>query len=69
MEEIVIGNSDYTRKEMENGEYSWLTIGTSAKEFIDTIESYESAGYTVTFRTSFFRRIFGMGKYQVVASK
>jgi len=66
MEKIKIGNSDYSRKQMEQGDNGW-TIGCSAKYFLDTIKQYENKGYTVKFETSIWRKIFGMGIYKVMA--
>lgn len=66
MEKIKIGNSDYSRKQMEQGDIGW-TIGCSSKYFLDTIKQYESEGFTVKFETSILRKIFGMGIYEVVA--
>lgn len=67
-EKIKIGATDYSRKEMESGDIGW-SIGTSAKEFMETIKLYEREGYTVSFETSLFRKIFGLGIYKVVARK
>jgi hypothetical protein len=64
MEKIKIGNSDYTKQQMEQGVYGW---GTSAREYIETIKQYENEGYTVKFETSIWRKIFGIGIYKVVA--
>ena len=63
---IIIGNSDYSREEMEKEPYGW---GVPASSYLETIKSYEEKGYKVTFNTSLLRRIFCMGKYQVVATK
>lgn len=66
MEKIKIGNSDYTREEMEQGVYGW---GTSSSEFLQTIKTYEAEGYTVKFKTNLWRRIFAFGIYKVIAYK
>lgn len=68
MEKIEIGNSDYSREEIDKGIKGW-TIGNSPDTFSNTIKEYESEGYTVKFETSFFRRIFGVSVYKVVAYK
>lgn len=65
---IKIGISDYTRKEMEQNGGGWF-IGISAHEYLEAIADWERAGYTVKFETSLLRRIFGLGKYKVMAYK
>lgn len=65
-EKIIIGNSDYTRSEMEERNSGW---GTSSEEFLFTIKNYESKGYTVRFETSLFRRLFSSCIYKVIAIK
>jgi hypothetical protein len=67
-EKIKIGTSDYSRKEMESGDIGWA-IGTSTNDYMETIELYEREGYTVSFETSLFRKLFGLGIYKVVARK
>lgn len=66
-EKVVIGNSDYTREEMESGIY-W-GLGDSAEDFLNTILAVEREGYEVRFETNIFRRIFGLGIYKVVGYK
>lgn len=66
MEKINIGNTDYTKAQMEKGVYGW---GTSNEEFLQTIRTYEADGYTVKFETNLLRRIFAIGIYKVVAYK
>ena len=66
MEKVKIGNSDYSRIQMEQGDSGW-TIGCSAEYFLNTIKQYENEGYTVKFETSIWRKIFGWGIYKVVA--
>lgn len=63
---IVIGNSDYSREEMESGlaEGGW---GTDTDEYLRRIKYYENTGRIVKFETSLFRRLFGIGKYRVVS--
>ncbi len=63
---IIIGNSDYDRKELEDGRCGW---GTTSNDFLETITEYESLGFEVRFETSFFRKIFGVTKYKVVGYK
>lgn len=67
-EKIVIGQSDYTREEMRNGNIGW-TFGTSSSTFLDIIAHYEHDGYEVKFETNLIQRIFGLGKYKVTAYK
>ena len=67
MEKIEIGNSDYSREEIENG--SGISIGTSPKIFYARIREFENAGYTVKFETSLWQKIFGLSKYKVNAYK
>lgn len=62
MEQIIIGNSDYNRKELEDNKWGW---GNTAIEFIRTINHYEDIGYEVKFETNIFRLLFGI-KYKVV---
>jgi len=64
MEKINIGNSDYSREEMEQGLYGF---GTSAKEFLNVIMRFEKDGYQVKFETSIWRKIFSSAIYKVVA--
>ena len=66
MEKIKIGNSDYTKEQMQKGVHGW---GTSDKDFLETIKQYEDDGYTVKFETSIWRKIFCVGIYSVVAIK
>ena len=68
IEKIIIGNSDYTRKEMESGTDSW-TIGSSSNHFLSVIKHYEKLGFTVKFETSIWRKLFGIGIYKVIAYK
>ena len=68
MEKVVIGESDYTRKQMEDGDTSWA-IGSSGREYLETIKWYEEHGFRVEFETNIFRRIFAIGIYKVVAYK
>jgi hypothetical protein len=63
---IPIGNSDYTRSELECDVWGW---GVSSDYFLKTIQAFEDAGCIVRFETSLFRRIFGIAKYKVVAYK
>lgn len=63
MDCVIIGNSDYSRKQMEEGSSGW---GVSSSEFLETIREYEIQGYDVKFETSIFRMIFGVTKYRVV---
>ena len=65
IDKVIIGTSDYTREQMENGE-SAGAFGTSAEDFINVIESYEEDGYDVFFKRNPFR-LFAMGKYRVIA--
>jgi hypothetical protein len=67
-EKIKIGNSDYTREEMQKGDSVWA-IGCSSDYFLKIIKQYEDAGYEVKFETNFFRRIFGIATYKVIAYK
>lgn len=67
-EKILIGKSDYTRKEIESGNMGW-SIGSTDKEFLRRILEYENDSYTVIFKTNIFRRIFGFGTYKVIAFK
>jgi len=66
MEKIKIGVSDYTREQIQNGA---IGIGSSNREFLDHIKSYEDEGYTVEFQTSLFRKIFLLGLYKIIAIK
>lgn len=68
MEKIEIGNSDYSREEIEKGISGW-TIGHTPNYFLNTIREFESEGYTVKFETNFWQRIFGMSIYKVFAYK
>ena len=65
---LLIGRSDYTRKQMESGDSNggW---GTTTALFLKTISLYEKDGYTVKFETNLFRKIFGVGIYKVIAYK
>mgnify|MGYP001558495112 CR=1 FL=1 len=67
-EKIIIGDSDYSRKQIESRESDggW---GDSARDVLKTIREYENNGYEVKFETSLFRKIFCMGIYRVVAYK
>jgi hypothetical protein len=64
MDCVIIGNSDYNRKQMEEEVCSRLEISPS--EFLEAIREYEIQGYDVKFETSLFRMIFGVTKYKVV---
>ena len=66
MEKIKIGNSDYTKEQMQKGVYG---LGTSDKDFLEIIKQYEDDGYTVKFETSIWKKIFCTGIYSVVAIK
>ncbi len=68
MEKIIIGNSDYSRKEIEDG-IKGYTIGSSSNDVLETIKYYEGKGYTVKFETSIFRKIFAIAIYKIVAYK
>lgn len=68
-EEIFIGNSDYSRKQMENGEYDRFLVIGDADSFLAEIAKYEKLGYEIKFKTSFFRKLFGITVYSVVAIK
>ncbi len=68
MEEIKIGNSDYSRKQMEEGDIGW-SIGDSTNHFLNTIKQYEDDGYTIKFEKSIWRMIFGPAIYKVMAIK
>ena len=63
MQQIIIGNSDYNRKELEDNKCGW---GNTALEFIKTINYYEDNGYEVRFETNIFRILFGKTKYKIV---
>ncbi len=63
---VKIGNSDYTRKQMEE-EVHIFAIGTTSEHFLETIQAYERRGYIVKFETNIFRWIFGWGRYKVMA--
>ena len=66
---VKIGTSDYTREQMESGNTGW-ELGTSSKEYLETIAAYEDLGYKVKFETNFFRRIgwsWDLGLYKVIA--
>ena len=65
-DKVIIGNSDYTRKEIENGA-GWV-IGNPVN-FLQTIRAVEREGYTVKFETSLFRKILCVSKYRVVGYK
>ena len=67
IERVIIGNSDYTRKQMESGK-SFGAWG-STLEFLELIKMVERNGYVVKFETNLFRRIFGLGIYKVVGYK
>lgn len=64
MKKIKIGNSDFTRKQLEEGVWTW---GTSAWECTETIRHFEREGYVVKFETSILRKIFCIGKFKIVA--
>jgi len=64
MTKIHVGNSDYTRQQMEQGAKG---CGDSAEYFLDTIKKYEDDGYTVKFETSIWRKFFCVGIYKVIA--
>jgi hypothetical protein len=67
---VILGNSDYTRDQMVNGDAdSVWAIGDSASYFLNIIQSYEDDGYVIKFETSFIRKLFGVGKYKVIAYK
>ena len=68
MNKVVIGNSDFSREEIENGK-SYHAIGVPAQYLIETIENFENEGYEVKFETSFWRKIFGVGIFKIVAYK
>lgn len=68
MEKIEIGNSDYSREEIDNGIKGW-TIGNSPDTFSNTIKEFEREGYVVKFETSLWQKIFGLSKYKVNAYK
>jgi DNA-binding Lrp family transcriptional regulator len=68
MEIFTIGTSDYTRKQIESGDMGW-SIGASPSEFIERIKEYEDDGYTITFKTSLWRKIFCLGIYKIIATK
>lgn len=63
MQKIVIGNSDFNRKELEDNKYGW---GNSSQEFLRTIIEYENQGFEIQFETNLIRLIFGTTKYKVV---
>ena len=65
--EYTIGQSDYNRKRVEQGNLGW-TIGDEDL-LLSTIKIFEKNGYTVEFRTNIFRRLFALGIYKVVAIK
>jgi hypothetical protein len=65
---IVIGESDYSRVQMENDECG-DGFGTSSKYFLEVIKTFEDAGFTVVFKTNIFRLIFALGTYKVIAYK
>lgn len=66
MEKITIGNSDYTREEIESGAHgAWGDVHT----FLELIYMCERKGYTIVFKTSLLRRIFCTGKYKVIGIK
>lgn len=62
---IIIGNSDYSREQVEKGNI--VSVGCSRSELLQVIENYERAGYEIKFETNLFRRIFGIGIYRIVA--
>ena len=67
-EKRVIGESDYTREEIESGKTNG-SFGTPAIIFKARLAEYEKQGYTIKFETSIFRKIFAVGKYKIVAYK
>jgi hypothetical protein len=67
MEKIVIGQSDYPRKAIEENKCGW-TLG-STTTFLETIKLLEENGYTIKFETSLFRRLFALGIYKIIAYK
>ena len=71
-QKITIGISDYSRNQIESGDFGnncgWI-LGCSKSDFIDAIEKYEKQGYMIEFKTSLLRKIFCAGKYKIVASK
>jgi hypothetical protein len=68
MKKIIIGHSDYSREEMISEKaFGGFRFGVSPDTYLECIQTLENAGYFVKFETSFFRKIFGIGKYRVVA--
>lgn len=66
MKGIKIGETDYSRDEIEDNKCG-AAFGTSADYFLSVIREYEEAGYSVKFETSLWRRLFSLCKYVVVA--
>ena len=62
-----IGESDYSRQEIESNSCGW-TWG-SINAVLEAIKEAESNGYDVIFKTSLLRRIFCLGKYKIIAKK
>lgn len=68
IKKIIIGNSDYTRSEIEEGKCK-NAFGSTRTQFLEQILIVERYGYVVKFKTNILRRIFCLGKYRVVAYK
>lgn len=67
VEKIIIGYSDYSRKEMESGK-AFGGVGSIVSEWIQSIKHYEENGYKVIFKTNILRKILSV-KFKVVAIK
>lgn len=67
-EKIVIGYSDYSRKEMESGK-AFGGIGSMVSEWLESIKHYESIGYKVVFKSNIGIWILKGVKFKVIAIK
>ena len=67
-EKIVIGSSDFSREDIEAGKTNHA-IGVPADYLLETIKGFEDDGYEVKFETSFWRTIFGIEIFKMVAYK
>ncbi len=67
MNKIEIAQSDYTRQEIESG-IKDTYIGND-QYLLNEILLYESKGYKISFKTSLCQKLFGLGKYKIIATK